>query len=81
MTSRERIQNVFAHKIPDRVPVDLSGRSSAIEAGAYADLKSYLGMDDAQPAENFIRSHAVISEEILKLFQVDTRYEIGRAHV
>ncbi len=74
MTSRERVQNVFAHKIPDRVPVDLSGRSSAIEDGAYADLKRYLGMEDTSPAENFIRSHAVVSEEILELFQVDTRY-------
>jgi len=74
MTSRERIRNVFAHKMPDRVPVDLSGRSSAIEAGAYADLTRYLGIDNEKPADNFIRSHAVISEEILNLFRVDTRY-------
>jgi uroporphyrinogen decarboxylase len=61
--------------MPDRVPVDLSGRSSAIEAGAYADLTRYLGKEGQSPVnQNFIRSHAVISEEILDMFQVDTRY-------
>lgn len=74
MTSRERIQNVLSHKLPDRVPVDLSGRSSAIEAGAYADLTRYLGIDNEKPAENFIRAHAVVAEEILEMFRVDTRY-------
>lgn len=74
MTSRERIQNVLAHKLPDRVPVDLSGRSSAIEAGAYADLTRHLGIDNEKPAENFIRAHAVVAEEILEMFRVDTRY-------
>ena len=65
---------VLAHQMPDRVPVDLSGRSSAIEEGAYRDLRAYLGIDVDAPEENFIRSHAVISEEILNLLHVDTRY-------
>lgn len=74
MTSRERVRAVLSHQIPDRVPVDLSGRSSAIESGAYRDLRAYLGIDVDRPEENFIRSHAVTSEEILRLLHVDTRY-------
>lgn len=74
MTSRERVRAVLRHQLPDRVPVDLSGRSSAIEEGAYRDLKEYLGIDRDKPVETFIRSHAVISDQILDLFHVDTRY-------
>ena len=74
MTSRERMRAAVAHKIPDRVPVDLNGRGSAIEEGAYNDLKNYLGIDADVPTVNFIRSHATISDEILDMFNVDVRY-------
>ena len=72
MNSRERVRAALGHTEGDRIPVDLSSRSSAIELGAYDDLKKYLGID--KKSETFIRAHAVIDEEVLELFGIDTRY-------
>jgi len=72
MDSRERMLLALNHREPDRVPIDLSSRSSAIEKEAYDDLKKYLGFD--RKTEMFIRAHAEVDEEILELFGVDTRY-------
>lgn len=72
MNSRERMLLALTHREADRIPVDLSSRSSAIEEKAYNDLKNYLGM--TKPTELFIRSHAEIDEEVLDLFNIDTRY-------
>lgn len=45
MTSRQRVLTAFDHKMPDRVPVDLSGhRSSGISAIAYPRLRKMLGL-------------------------------------
>ena len=45
MTHRDRIRAAFAHREPDRVPVDLGGtESSGITGIAYHRLKSHLGI-------------------------------------
>lgn len=72
MDSRERMALALNHQEADRIPVDLSSRSSAIEIEAYCDLKQHLGI--AGKTEAFIRSHAVLDEKVLELFNVDTRY-------
>jgi uroporphyrinogen decarboxylase len=72
MDSRERMSLALNHYEADRVPIDLSSRSSAIEEEAYNDLKKYLGIGGK--TELFIRAHAEVDEEILELFGVDTRY-------
>jgi len=46
MKHRERVIMALNHQEPDRIPVDLGGmRSTGIMAMAYADLKTYLGID------------------------------------
>jgi uroporphyrinogen decarboxylase len=72
MDPRERMALALSHREPDRVPVDISSRSSAIEKKAYDDLKKYLGISGE--TEVFIRSHAEMDEEVLQLFGIDTRY-------
>lgn len=80
MIPRDRIRAAFAHRHPDRVPIDFSGhRSSGIAAIAYANLRKYLGLP-----EKFIRVYdpiqqlAIVDEDILDRFGVDT-IELGRA--
>jgi uroporphyrinogen decarboxylase len=72
MTPRERIRLTLAHKEPDRIPLDLGSRSSAIEEQAYDDLKAHLGIK--KPSTCFLRSHAVIDREVMDLFGIDTDY-------
>lgn len=44
MTSRERIQAVLNHEMPDRLPIDFGAhRSSGMGAAGYNRLKKYLG--------------------------------------
>lgn len=44
MTSRQRVQAVLNHKIPDTMPIDFGAhRSSGMGAEAYNNLKRYLG--------------------------------------
>lgn len=72
MDSRERMTLAINHHEADRIPVDISSRSSAIEKESYDDLKKYLGI--AGKTDTFIRSHAEIDEDVLELFNIDTRY-------
>jgi len=79
MTSRERVLTAFAHRAPDRVPVDFSGhRSSGIAAIAYARLRAYLGLPK-QPVRVYdpIQQLAILDEDVLERFGVDT-IEMGR---
>jgi len=47
MIPRDRIRTAFAHRQPDRVPIDFSGhRSSGIAAIAYANLRKHLGLPE-----------------------------------
>jgi uroporphyrinogen decarboxylase len=80
MTPRERVVSALNHKQPDRVPIDFSGhRSSGIHAIAYARLREHLGLPK-RPVRvyDIIQQMAVVDEDILDLFGVDT-IELGRA--
>lgn len=72
MNSRERVTRALNHQEPDKVPVDLGGFVTTIEAEAYEDLKEYLGMEKETIVS--VRAHVVPDEEILEKFGVDTRY-------
>ena len=79
MNSRQRILQALSHHEPDRVPVDFSGyRSSGIAAMAYAKLRKHLGLPQ-RPIRVYdpIQQLAVVDEDILDLFGVDT-IELGR---
>ncbi|HSQ77091.1 MAG TPA: methyltransferase, partial [Bacteroidota bacterium] len=74
MTSRERILAALNHQTPDRVPLDFSGhRSSGIHAIAYARLRKHLGLPE-RPLRVYdvIQQMAVVDEDILNIFGVDT---------
>ena len=80
MIGREKVLSALNHKQPDSVPIDFGGhRSSGIMAIAYRNLRNCLGMPD-KPLRVFdlVQQLAVIDEDILDLFHVDTA-EIGRA--
>lgn len=72
MIPRERLLSCLEHKEPDRVPLDLGGMMTTIEAGAYDQLKSLLGIESE--TIKFMREHVVPDENILEKLGVDTRY-------
>lgn len=79
MTSRERVLAALNFREPDRIPVDLSGhRSSGIAAVVYPKLREFLGLPP-RPVKVYdvIQQLAVVDEDILDLFGVDT-IEMGR---
>jgi len=77
MTPRERVLTALGHKEPDRVPLDLGGLSTTIEADPYQELKAHLGI--TSETKLFLRDHVDPPEELLEEFQIDTRYvRIGR---
>jgi uroporphyrinogen decarboxylase len=80
MTGRERVLSSLNHRQPDSVPIDFGGhRSSGIMAISYRGLRDYLELPE-KPLRVFdmVQQLAVIDEDILDLFHVDT-VEIGRA--
>ena len=72
MNSRERVNKALNHQEPDKVPVDLGGFVTTIEAAAYEDLKKYLGLKTETMV--MIRAHVAPDEEVLEKFNIDTRY-------
>ncbi len=79
MTSRERILNAIAHKVPDRVPVDLGATpSSGISAIAYSNLMKYLNKDLPVLVYDVVQQLAQPDDTILDMFGVDV-IDIGRA--
>lgn len=79
MNSRERVCTAMSHREPDRPPIDFGGhRSSGIAAMAYARLRDHLGFEK-RPIRIYdpIQQLAVIDEDVLDRFQVDT-IELGR---
>jgi len=72
MNSRERVRMALNHREPDKVPIDLGGFATTIEAEAYDDLKKYLGIE--KDTMVWTRAHVDVDEEILEKFEVDTRY-------
>jgi uroporphyrinogen decarboxylase len=60
-------------EVPDRVPIDFGGYTCGIHENAYGNLLSYLNiLGEVQIYDNMQRL-AVVDEEILKKFHVDTR--------
>ena len=72
MNSRERVEKTLNHQEPDKVPIDLGGLVTTIEAEAYEDLKRYLHLKTETMV--MIRAHVAPDEEVLKKFEIDTRY-------
>jgi uroporphyrinogen decarboxylase len=74
-THRERVLAAFAHRSPDRLPVDISGTGATqINFDAYARLKEHLGIDPRPATFYSRRSHlATIDEEVLERLDVDCR--------
>ncbi|MBN1835546.1 MAG: hypothetical protein JW820_06825 [Spirochaetales bacterium] len=60
------------HQEPDRIPIDFGSRSSAFEDQPYRELQAYLKLNEQ--GGNFLRAHAVMSEQVLQFLQVDTRW-------
>ena len=78
-TSRQRVLAAMGHRQADRVPLDFGGhRSSGISAIAYAGLRRFLGLPE-RPVRVYdvIQQLAVIDDDVLDLFAVDT-IELGR---
>ena len=80
MTSRERMQLAINHKEPDRVPVDWGILNIAsIHETAYRNLLNYLGKEEEIIIHDPIQVLALPSDEIMDMFNVDTRYIIPNA--
>jgi hypothetical protein len=73
MTSRQRVWKTVNHQIPDRVPIDLGGMgASGIAVSAYDRLKRYLGLRTPSRVGSTCSMIAVVEEEVLRRFHVDT---------
>ena len=74
MTSRERILKAISFEEPDRVPVDWGMINvSGIHETAYRSLIKYLDMSEVITISDPGQRLALPSEEILQMFNVDTR--------
>jgi len=74
LTPRERVINAFRHIETDRVPIDFgSTGNTSITAGAYENLKRFLGID--APTKFIMKNLAVaqVDEAVLERFGADTR--------
>lgn len=74
MISRERVLKALNHEIPDRVPIDLGGFQTGIHKSAYAELLTYLDIEDEVTILDPVQQLARPCEELLKRFHVDIRY-------
>ena len=74
LSSRERVLTALDHKEPDRVPLDLGGYQSGITTIAYEKLKNQLGINRPTRISERNQQLAVIDDEVLKEFGIDTRY-------
>jgi len=71
---RERVWRAFNREPADRLPLDLGSKGSSLGLGAYGDLKALLGIDKPTRLLDQRLGLAVIDEEVLDLFKIDTRY-------
>lgn len=80
MTGREKVLTSMNYRQPDSVPIDFGGhRSSGIMAISYRKLREHLRLPPKSiRVYDMIQQLAVIDEDILDIFEVDT-VEIGRA--
>jgi len=74
LTPRERVLRTFNHEEVDRVPIDFGSHfTSTITVPAYNRLKDYLGVQSGTSVMRLTAQTVVVDEEILRLFNVDTR--------
>jgi uroporphyrinogen decarboxylase len=74
MNSRQRVRAALNLQEPDRVPIDLGGTGvSTMRDGAYARLKSYLGLDGRQVTGSGPSQKVRVETEVLERLQIDTR--------
>ncbi|MHA1931423.1 MAG: hypothetical protein ACW96X_02720, partial [Promethearchaeota archaeon] len=74
LNSRERVMATLNHSEPNKVPIDLGDNLTGIYITAYRNLLDYLGIKDKNIRfSNFIGQTAYLCEEILEIFEVDTR--------
>jgi uroporphyrinogen decarboxylase len=73
-TKRERVLRALTRKETDKVPVDLGGKLSSIALSSYEDLKILLGVEEITNVLDERLQIATIADEILKKYEVDTRY-------
>ena len=73
-SSRERVVAALEHREPDRVPLDIGGYQSGITTIAYEKLKNKLGIVRPTIISERVQQLAKIDEEVLKEFEIDTRY-------
>jgi uroporphyrinogen decarboxylase len=82
MTSEERVMAALNHKEADKVPLDFAGHLiSGIHTNAYRRFLDYLGKNNI-PAEVLHQRQqaALVHEDVLRLFGVDTRSLVSTAH-
>jgi len=80
MTPRERILAAVEHRVPDRTPIDFGSTVfTTITIRALDRLKKHFGIDLETKASHFVFQTAVVEEEILSRFGVDTRGLITRS--
>lgn len=74
MNSRERVRRALNHQEPDRVPIDLGGYQTGIMVYAYNMVKEMLGVEEKTEIVEMIQQLAKPCEQILRTFNIDTRY-------
>lgn len=72
LSPRERMRMALNHREPDRVPLDLGSFVSTIETYPFDELKKYMRKN--WETKCFLRDHVEIPEELLSLWEIDTRY-------
>lgn len=74
VSPRERLNLALSHEESDRVPIDLGSSITGMTLGAYERLRKYLNIQ--QKAEIAVKplQTVKIPEEILEVFEIDTRY-------
>jgi uroporphyrinogen decarboxylase len=74
MSHRERVLTALNHREPDRVPVDLGGTfATTLTIPSYERLKAHLGISSPTRAMSSRGRTAVLDEELLRSYEVDTR--------
>ena len=79
LTSRDRVRRTLRHEEPDRIPLTLGAdAATTLTAGAYENLKTYLGISGETRLFSKARQTVFVDEKILKHFQIDTRPLTGK---
>ncbi len=73
MTSRQRVLAAFAHREPDRVPLDFMGTASGMTEGAYFALLRHLGLEGEGREFRHGESVRHYDARVLKTLGVDFR--------